>query len=88
MRMPDLRQNRAVISRRGETQPRRPASTMMAGSKVTAARNATPMAIANAGPMVANNSKLANVIPRNVTPTVAADAAMTLPIELNALLTA
>ena len=46
MRIPERRQNRAVSSRRGLTQPRGPASTRMAGSSVTAARNATPTPIA------------------------------------------
>ena len=46
------------------------------------------MPIANAGPMVENTSNLAKLNPRKVTPTVAADAAITLPMELKALFTA
>ena len=69
-------------------QPRRPASTRMAGSRVTAARNATPIAIANAGPIVENTPNRVKIIPRKVTATVAADAAITLPMDVNALSTA
>ena len=60
----------------------------MAGSSVTAATKATPIPIANAGPVVENSSNRVKVIPRNVTPTVAADAAITLPMELRAFFTA
>ena len=67
MRTPDRRQNSAVRSLRGSTQPRGPASTRMAGSRVTAARNATPMPTANATPTVENTPSLAKPIPRKVT---------------------
>ncbi len=58
----------------------------MAGSNVTAATKATPIPIANAGPVVENSSNRVKVIPRNVRPTVPADAAITLPMELRARL--
>lgn len=88
MRIPDLRQNRVVSSRRGLTQPRGPASTRIAGSSVTPARNATAMPIAAATPTVLNTPILAKLSRRNVSPTVVADAAITLPIEIMAARTA
>ncbi len=88
MRIPERRQKRVVSSRRGEIQPRGPAITRMAGRSVTAARKATPTAIANAMPTVENSPNLANIIPRKVIPTVAAEAAITLPMDVNALFTA
>ncbi len=54
---PIVRQNRVVSSRRGLIQPRRPASTMIAGSTVIAATNATVTAIDNAGPTVENTGR-------------------------------
>ena len=60
----------------------------MAGSSVIAERNATPTPIAHATPAVENTPISAKLIPRKVTPTVAADAVITLPIEINARLTA
>ena len=88
MRIAERRQKRVVSSRRGLIQPRRPASTMMAGSSVTAARNATVTAIANAGPTVENTGNRVKTIARKVTATVAAEAAITLPIDANACFTA
>ena len=61
MRMPERRQNRAVSSRRGLTQPRGPASTRIAGSKVTPARYATPIPIADDTPTVVNTPILAKL---------------------------
>ena len=60
----------------------------MAGSNVIAERNATPTPIAHATPTVENTPILAKLIPRKVIPTVAADAVITLPIEINARFTA
>ena len=88
MRMPERRQKRVVSSRLGLIQPRRPMSTRIAGRMVTAATNATKIAIAKAGPTVENTGSRVKIIAKNVTATVAADAAITLPIEANARLTA
>ena len=82
------RQNRAVNSRRGLTQPRGPASTRIAGSRVTPARYATPIPIADDTPTVLNTPILAKLMIRKVMPTVAADAVITFPIEIIAALTA
>ncbi|CNJ15008.1 Uncharacterised protein [Mycobacterium tuberculosis] len=60
----------------------------MAGSSVTAARNATTMQIEMAGPTVENTPNSAKSITINVTATVAADAAITLPMDIKAFLTA
>ena len=60
----------------------------MAGSKVTAARNATPIPIADAMPTVWKTPIRAKLMTRNVMPTVLADAVITFPIEINALLSA
>ena len=60
----------------------------MAGSRVTAARTRPRSPTASATPTVENTPSLAKPMPRNVTPTVAADAAMTLPIETIARRTA
>lgn len=86
--MPDRRQNRAVSSRRGLTQPRGPASTRIAGSKVSAARKATPIPIADDAPTVLNTPIRAKLMSRNVIPTVVADAAITFPMDVIARLTA
>lgn len=88
MRMPERRHSPVVSSRRGLIQPRGPASTMMAGSNVTAARKATPIPIADEIPTVLNTPIRAKPISRNVIPTVLADAVITLPIEIRAFLTA
>ena len=88
MRMPERRQNRAVSSRRGLTQPRGPASVKIAGSKVSAARNATPIPIADDTPTVLNTPIRAKLMRRKVIPTVVADAVITFPIEIIAFLTA
>ena len=60
----------------------------MAGSSVTAARNTTATEIANAGPMVFRIPSWTKIIPRKVIATVAAEAAITLPMDVSALLTA
>jgi len=60
----------------------------MAGSNVTAARKTTPIPIADDTPTVENTPIRAKLMPRNVIPTVAADAAITFPIETNARFTA
>jgi hypothetical protein len=83
-----LRPAHDADSRRGLTQPRGPASTRIAGSKVTAARKATPTPIADATPTVWNTPIRAKLISRKVMPTVVADAAITFPIEINARSTA
>src|SRR6202022_5187647 len=70
--------SRLVSPRRGVTHPRRPASTRMAGNSVTAARNAIPIETASAGPTLVNAGRRVKTMPRNVTATVAAEAAMTL----------
>ena len=54
MWIPDRRQKRLVSSRSVLTQPRRPASTTIAGKSVTDVRNPMAMVIARAGPMVEN----------------------------------
>src|SRR5262245_56395654 len=77
-----------VRSRLGLIQPRRPVSTSRAGMNVTAASNATMTEIAMAGPTAENTCNLVKTIARKVTDTVAADAAMTLPIDIIELLTA
>ena len=46
------------------------------------------IAIEIAGPTEENSSNVAKIIARNATATVAADAAMTLPMDNNAFLTA
>ena len=88
MRMPERRQNRAVSSRRGLTQPRGPASTKIAGSSVTPARYATPIPIADDTQTVLNTPIWAKLKRRKVSPTVVADAVITFPIEIIAALTA
>ncbi len=88
MRTPERRHIRLVRSRRGLIQPRRPVSVRMAGSRVTAPSSDTVMATAIAGPTAENTSSLVNTIARNVTATVAADAVITLPMDINAFLTA
>src|SRR5258707_3159786 len=88
MRMPDLRHMRVVRSLRGLIQPRRPVRTRMAGSTVTADSNDTRIATEIAGPTAENTSSLVKTIARNVIATVAADAAITLPMDINAFLTA
>ncbi|CFE51970.1 Uncharacterised protein [Mycobacterium tuberculosis] len=60
----------------------------MAGSRVTAAKNDTAIPIARAGPTVENTPSLANLMPRKVIPTVAADAAITFPTDIIARWTA
>ena len=60
----------------------------MAGSTVAAARKATQIAIANAGPTVEKTGSRVKIIAKNVTATVAADAAITLPMDAKARLTA
>ena len=79
-------QKGAASSGRGLIQPRRPASTMTAGNNVTAPTKAVAMPMAR--PVVEKSPSLANPIPRKVTPTVAAEAAITLPMEGNARSTA
>ena len=86
--MPDRRHHSAVNSRRGVIQPRGPASTMMAGNSVIAARKATPTPTADDTPTVENTPILAKLMPRNVIPMVAADAVITLPTEFSACRTA
>ena len=58
----------------------------MAGRSVTAATNPTPIPSANAGPIVENTSNWVNIIPTKVTATVAADAAITLPMDAQSAL--
>jgi hypothetical protein len=65
-----------------------PSGARIAGRNVTAARKQMPIATASAAPTVENTPSLANTIARNVTATVAADAAITLPIDDSALRTA
>jgi hypothetical protein len=60
----------------------------MAGSRVTAAKKATAIETASAGPTLVNAGRRVKIMPRNVTATVAADAAITLPMELIAFCTA
>src|SRR5271157_1455426 len=88
IRIPERRQKRLVRPRRGLTQPRRPASARMAGRRLTAARKATQIEIEIAGPTVENTGNWAQIIERKVTATVAADAAITLPMHIKALFTA
>src|SRR5271167_2184341 len=80
--------SRLVSPRRGITHPRRPVSTRMAGNSVTAARNAIAIETASAGPTLVNAGRRVKTMPQKVTATVAADAAMTLPMELSAFCTA
>ncbi|COW51384.1 Uncharacterised protein [Mycobacterium tuberculosis] len=75
-------------SRRGAIQPRRPVSTIRAGSSVTAAKKTTATEIPNIGPTVLRIPSWVNTIPRKVIATVAAEAAITLPMDVNAFLTA
>src|SRR5262249_20174745 len=86
--VPITRQARAVQSRRGLLQLGRPASTSRAGSRVIAHRNATMTDIEIAGTTAENTSSLVKTLARNATATVAAEAAITLPIDINAILTA
>src|SRR5574337_672478 len=88
MRMPERRQKRAVNSRLGLTTPRGPASTRIAGRNVTAARNATPIPIADDVQTVLHTPILAKLIARQVITTVPAEAAITFPIEIIAPLSA
>src|ERR1700675_2952880 len=88
IRIPERRHIREVRSRRGLIQPRRPVSTSTAGRKGTAASNDTMIATEIAGPTAENTSSLVNTIARKVTATVAADAAITLPIDIRPFLTA
>ena len=60
----------------------------MAGSSVIAARNATVIETAKAGPTLVNAGSRVKIMPRNVTATVAAEAVMTLPIDPSAFCTA
>ena len=87
-RVPARRHIRVVSSRRGLIQPRRPVSTSKAGSSVSADSKATMTEIEIAGPTTENTSSLVKTIARKVTETVAADAAITLPIDIRAFLTA
>src|ERR1700757_4235526 len=87
-RVPARRHIRVVSSRRGLIQPRRPVSTSKAGSSVSADTNATTTAIEIAGPTAENTSNLVKTIARKVTATVAADAVITLPMDIKAFLTA
>src|ERR1700692_4144889 len=79
--------SRLVSPRRGITHPRRPVSTRMAGNSVTAARNAIAIETASAGPTLVNAGRRVKTMPQKVTATVAADAAMTLPMEPSAFCT-
>src|SRR5262245_16918240 len=88
MRIPERRQKRLVRPRRGLIQPRGPASTSIAGRRVTAAMHATAIEIEIAGPTVENTGNREKIIARKVTATVAADAAITLPMDVKALFTA
>ncbi|CAM5738269.1 hypothetical protein MAUB1S_00995 [Mycolicibacterium aubagnense] len=88
MLMPDRCQKRLVSSFRGLAQPRRPTSVKIAGSSVIDDRNATAIVTASAGPVVENTLRLVKLMPRNVTATVAADAAITLPMAVSARATA
>lgn len=72
----------------GRIHPRRPARTSTAGNKVTAARNATAMETAKAGPTVEKTPSRVNTMPKKVTATVAAEATITLPMDGSALVTA
>lgn len=85
---PSRCQRWVVNSRRGATQPRRPASTKMAGSSVNAASTPTPTVMASAGPTVESSPSLAKLMHRNVTATVAPEAATTLPTLAKAATTA
>ena len=69
-------------------QSRFPARTIRAGRNVTAASSATAMEMANAGPTFLKAPKWVKIIPRKVIDTVAADPAITLPIDVKALATA
>ncbi len=80
--------SRSVSGRRGAIHPRRPASTRTAGNSVTAARNATAIETASAGPTLVNAGSWVKIMPRNVTATVAADAPITLPMDVSAFCTA
>ncbi|CNN75647.1 Uncharacterised protein [Mycobacterium tuberculosis] len=60
----------------------------MAGNRVTAARKAIAIEMASAGPILLKAGRRVNTMPRKVTATVAADAAITSPIELTARRTA
>ncbi len=88
MRVPEIRQKRVVKSRRGLIQPRRPVSTRIAGSSVVAVSSETMIETVMAGPTAENTSSLVKTMARKVTATVAADAAMTLPIDISAFFTA
>src|SRR5690349_17740310 len=84
MRAPDLRHIREVRSLRGLIHPRGPMRVRMAGSNVIAARNATPTPTAAEVPTVEKTPILAKLMARKVTPTVAAEAVITLPTEASA----
>ncbi|SKW84612.1 Uncharacterised protein [Mycobacteroides abscessus subsp. massiliense] len=86
--MPDRRQNCAVSSRRGLTQPRGPASTRIAGSRVIPDRYATPIPMADDTPTVWKTPILAKLKSKKVIPTVVADAVITFPIDIIAARTA
>ena len=60
----------------------------MAGSRVIAARNDTMTETEIAGPTSEKTCNLVKTIARNVIATVAADAAITLPIDIKAFFTA
>ena len=60
----------------------------MAGSSVTAAKNATAIETASAGPTLVKAGSRVKIMPRNVTATVAADAAITFPMDPSAFWTA
>ncbi len=60
----------------------------MDGSSVIAATNAMMIEMEIAGPILAKMASLEKTIARNVTATVAADAAITLPMDIMAFLTA
>ncbi len=64
------------------------ARAAIAGSRVTAARNATATPIAEDTPTVENTPIRAKLMARKVRPMVAADAAITLPTEASACRTA
>src|ERR1700744_2002845 len=87
IRIPEILQKRVVRSARGLIEPRLPTNTRIAGSTPTAATERTRPAMEVAGPASPKPCSLANTITMKVIDTVAADAAITLPMDVTALMT-
>src|SRR6202000_1381018 len=88
IRIPEILQKRVVRSARCLNQPRLPTNTTIAGTSVTAATEPTKTAMEIAGPKSAKTCSLAKPTTIRVIDAVAADAAITLPMDVHAIMSA